>query len=76
MNVIPKKQLKGYQIIFSYGFIVAACLLYAISTHCFIFPHQLLLGGTSGISVVLNTFLPMSAGKILTIINLLLLVAA
>ncbi len=41
----------------------------------FIFPHGLLLGGTSGISVILNHFAPaVSSGTILLIINFSLLV--
>ena len=36
-------------------------VLYAASTVLFIFPHGLLLGGTSGISVILQSFIPFSA---------------
>ena len=51
-------------------------VLYAVSTVLFIFPRSLLLGGTSGISVILERFLPFSPGVILMVINLLLIVAA
>ena len=51
-------------------------LLYAVSTLLFIFPQGLLLGGTSGISVILESFLRISAGTILMIINCLLMVLA
>ena len=51
-------------------------VLYAVSTVLFIFPRSLLLGGTSGISVILERFLPFSPGAILMVINLLLIVAA
>ena len=51
-------------------------LLYAVSTLLFIFPQGLLLGGTSGISVILECFLHISAGTILMIINCLLMVLA
>ena len=51
-------------------------IIYALSTVLFIFPHSLLLGGTSGISVVLSRFLTFSPGIILTIINLTLVVLA
>ena len=51
-------------------------ILYALSTVLFIFPNSLLLGGTSGISVILNEYLPFSPGTILVIINLSLIVVA
>jgi uncharacterized membrane-anchored protein YitT (DUF2179 family) len=51
-------------------------LLYALSTVLFIFPHGLLLGGTSGISVILEAFLPFSPGTILLAINTVLLIVA
>ena len=51
-------------------------VLYAIATVIFIFPHSLLLGGTSGISVILNEYISFSPGTILVIINFSLLVAA
>lgn len=50
--------------------------LYAVSTVLFIFPHGLLLGGTSGISVILTSALPFSPGVILMIINFTLIIAA
>lgn len=59
-----------------YALIVAGSLLYAVSTVLFIFPNGLLLGGTSGISVILEAFLPFTPGTILTIINLSLIVLA
>lgn len=60
----------------NYALIVLGSLLYAFSTVLFIFPHSLLLGGTSGISVILNEYIPFSPGSILVIINLLLLITA
>lgn len=59
-----------------YCLIVLGSVLYAISTVLFIFPNGLLLGGTSGISVILESFLPFSPGKILMIINFSLIVVA
>lgn len=50
--------------------------LYAVSTVLFVFPHGLLLGGTSGISVILTSALPFSPGVILMIINFTLIIAA
>ena len=60
----------------TYGIIAGGSVLYALATVLFIFPHSLLLGGTSGISVILNTYIPYSPGTILVIINFLLLIAA
>lgn len=50
--------------------------MYAVSTVCFIFPKSLLLGGTSGISVILTSFISNTPGFILTVINTALLVLA
>ena len=59
-----------------YALICLGSVLYAISTILFIFPHRALLGGTSGISIILEAFLPFSPGTILTAINLFLIVLA
>lgn len=56
--------------------ILAGSVLYAAGTVLFIFPHALLLGGTSGIAVILDVFLPFSPGTILMIINFTLLILA
>ena len=62
--------LKDFSLIF------LGSALYAAATLAFIFPHSLLLGGTSGISVIMESFIPFSAGKILMIINFTLLILA
>ena len=56
--------------------ILGGSFLYAISTLVFIFPHRLLLGGTSGISVILESFLGYSPGTILMVINSFLILLA
>lgn len=56
--------------------IFTGSVLYAASTVLFIFPHSLLLGGTSGISVILQAFLPFSVGSILMVINFSLIFLA
>ncbi|MBR7184865.1 MAG: YitT family protein [Clostridia bacterium] len=61
---------------FEYFLILIGSALYALATVIFIFPHSLLLGGTSGISVILNSFISFSPGKILVAINFLLIVLA
>ena len=65
-----KKQIK------TYALIIIGSILYALATVLFIFPHSLLLGGTSGISVILKAFLPFSPGNILMAINFSLLILA
>lgn len=62
--------------IVEYLLILLGSIFYAISTVLFIFPHSLLLGGTSGISVILNFFLPFSPANILMIINFSLIIVA
>ena len=59
-----------------YIFIFLGSVLYAVSTLMFVFPSGLLLGGTSGISVILTSVLPFSPGIILTVINFILIVLA
>lgn len=60
----------------AYLLIFLGSLLYAISTLLFIFPHSLLLGGTSGISIILESFLQYSPGTILMVINSFLIILA
>jgi uncharacterized membrane-anchored protein YitT (DUF2179 family) len=62
--------------LWEYAWIVIGSLLYAFSTVAFIFPGGLLLGGTSGISVILTAFLPFSPGIILVAINVVLMLLA
>ncbi len=64
------------KLIKEYLFILIGSILYAVSTVLFIFPNALLLGGTSGISVILEAFIPFSPGTILVIINFSLIILA
>ena len=59
-----------------YALILLGSFLYMLGTCLFIFPHGLLLGGTSGISVILARFLPFSPAAILSGINILLMLLA
>ena len=63
-------------VIRDYSLILIGSIIYAISTALFIFPPSLLLGGTSGISVILERFLPFSPGTILMVINFSLIILA
>ena len=56
--------------------IALGAALYAVSTILFIFPNEILLGGTSGIAVILSNALPLSAGDFSVIMNASLIVLA
>ena len=75
-NTVMKNEANKHISILEYLFILIGSILYALSTVTFIFPIGLLLGGTSGISVILTSFLPFSPGIILMIINFSLIVLA
>lgn len=62
--------------VFAYAAIAVGAAAYGVATTLFLFPHGLLLGGTSGISVILTHFLPFSPGSILQVINYGLLLIA
>ena len=68
--------MKNQAFIKEYSLLILGSAFYAISTVLFIFPHSLLLGGTSGISVILNFFLTFSPANILMIINFSLIIIA
>ncbi len=59
-----------------YLLILVYSLLYALSTLLFVFPHSLLLGGTSGISVILESVTPLTPGSMLMAINTALIAVA
>lgn len=59
-----------------YALILLGSILYGISTVLFVFPHALLLGGTSGIAVILARLLPFTPGEISVVLNSTLIVVA
>ena len=63
-------------LIVKYLLIILGSAFYGVSTLLFIFPHSLLLGGTSGISVIFNFFLSFSPSNILMVINFSLIIIA
>ena len=75
MNKCEKKAA-CIAMLWEYVWIVIGSFLYGFSTVAFIFPGGLLLGGTSGISVILTSFLPFSPGIILVAINVVLMLLA
>lgn len=60
----------------TYSLIALGSFLYAVGTVLFIFPGGLLLGGTSGISVILERYIPYQPGAIMAIINVVLVAVA
>ena len=68
--------MKNKSFVTDYLFILLGSILYAISTLMFIFPIGLVLGGTSGISIILTEILPFSPGIILSVINFSLIILA
>ncbi len=70
------KEINVKKLIIELVCIALGSVLYAVSTILFIFPQKLLLGGTSGISVILDKFFPFSPGTILMVINFLLILLA
>ncbi len=56
------------------GTISFGSVIYGFATSYFIFPHNIILGGTSGIAVILNRFLSFSAGTYSVVLNSLLLI--
>ena len=56
--------------------ITVGSLLYAVSTNLFIFPSGVIIGGTSGLSVILTYVLDFSPGTIITVINIALILLA
>ena len=60
----------------NYLWIFVASILYGIGTSAFIFPSNITLGGTSGISVILTSFLEQSPGTIISVLNVLLIIIA
>ena len=59
-----------------YALILLGAILYGLSTILFVFPHKLLLGGTSGIAVILADLLPLTAGEVSVTLNVTLIVVA
>ncbi len=63
-------------IIKEYSLIVLFSLLYSVGLTFFVFPHNTMLGGTGGISVIISAIFGSSPAFIMLIINLSLLVLA
>lgn len=71
-----EKEYKMKHGIAVYSLISLAALLYGIGTVLFIFPNNVLLGGTSGIALILSGWLDVSPGTVSVILNSSLIVLA
>ena len=72
-----QRRTKIFLVLKTVAAIAAGSLIYAVALHYFIFPHDVLLGGTGGVSVLLNHYFPvLSAEAYLVIINVTLMLAA
>lgn len=74
--MIKERKTKLYLFSIELLIILLGSVLYSIATVLFVFPSALVFGGTSGISVLLEHFLPFSPGMIIVVINLSLTVFA
>ena len=61
----------------SLGAVVWICigsLIYGFATNYFIFPHDVVLGGTSGLAVILNHIFAFSSGKWSVVLNVFIII--
>ena len=60
-----------------FSIIIASSLLYALATCMFIIPNATVLGGTTGLAVLIHRYIPaLSAEQIMTVFNVILLILA
>lgn len=71
-----KMNAKYSNIIKEYCLIVIFSVLYSVGLTFFVFPHNTMLGGTGGLSVIISAIFGSSPAFIMLIINLSLLVLA
>ena len=76
-NGTSQRRIKILLLLKTITAIALGSLIYSIALHYFIFPHDILLGGTGGISVLLSRYIPqLSPETYLVIINTVLMLAA
>ena len=59
-----------------YILITLGAIIYGIGTVMFIFPSGALMGGTTGIAMIVSRYIPLAAGNVSVILNSTLIVAA
>ena len=60
----------------TYTLIAIGSLFYGLGTVIFIFPNEIIFGGTSGLSIILARWLPFTPGEISVVSNITLLLLA
>ncbi len=77
MSKLQKMQnSRAWTVIKNYLIMTVGAVIYAISIAVFLDPNQLAPGGVSGLSIILNTLVPIGTGVWIMIINIPLLIAA
>ena len=64
------------KLVVTYSLIALGALFYGLGTVLFIFPNEIIFGGTSGLSIILARWLPFSPGEISVVANIALLLLA
>lgn len=68
-------QKKLFAILRDYALITVSCLLYAVTFHCFYATNNLAMGGFTGISQVINRFIPvLPVGTMVFLMNVPLMI--
>lgn len=57
-----------------YGIMIIGTIIYAIGIAMFLEPNHLAPGGVTGISIILNSFIPLETGTLIFIINIPLII--
>ena len=62
--------------VLEYAVIIVASAIYGFATVMFVFPSGALLGGTTGIAMILSRYLPLTSGNFSVMLNVSLIVIA
>ena len=62
------------KVVSEYGIMTIASALYAMGIALFLDPNHLAPGGVSGLSIILNHFLPLETGTLILIFNIPIIV--
>ena len=68
------KNSSPWQVFLRFVVMTIGCALYACSVALFIDPNNLVLGGFTGISIMLSRYIPINTGIIVLIMNIPLLI--
>ena len=74
MPEVKNKQSKLLTILKNYGLLTVGAFIYAFGIAVFLDPNHLAPGGVSGISIILNNFIPIGTGVWIFAINIPLMI--